>query len=627
MDASYYKEKYEPINGKWYIKELLGEGSYGKVFRIEYKDVLGKTTEAALKVITIPQSEKEIDSVREALQDDNSVNQYFTNMASKIADEFNVMAQLKGNTNIVSYEEHDIFPHENGIGYDILIRMELLKPLNKLTDTISEQEVIKLGIDICKALEVCQKHNIVHRDIKPENIFVSPMGDYKLGDFGVAKTMKHEMTVMTVTGTYVYMAPELKKGEECGTNVDIYSLGMVMYKLLNFNREPFLPLPPEMFTFEQREQALINRMKGMPLPKPANASERLAEIILKACEYNPKTRYESPVQMRMELESLLVKTPIETPTDIPEQTDDARVDDRSELDETLGLFGKENDKDKGYDETVGIFSKKPEKPVSDDNLDETIGIFDEQFSEVAEDKKGYKVIIFKESKMPWSYDVAIDGVVYETNIKDKTSEFFLNAGEHQITIQLYTLTAYEKQIKNQIITDKIQKQWDSWKKQCSVSVKVCKSSKITFVSDLKLIGHDPSLKITSVEAILDNSVDSDSKKVMQSTKSEDTYSVAINRKDQFYAKGLYGPNGYAVEIFVDGVSVAKDITEDYILNLTKGEHFVEIGVCSNSNLISGIASILKKAKFTASNRGEICYGFDRVWGGLKIFSMKGNLRK
>ena len=213
MDASYYKEKYEPINGKWYIKELLGEGSYGKVFRIEYKDVLGKTTEAALKVITLPQSEKEIDSVREALQDDNSVNQYFTNMASKIADEFNVMAQLKGNTNIVSYEEHDIFPHENGIGYDILIRMELLKPLNKLTDTISEQEVIKLGIDICKALEVCQKHNIVHRDIKPENIFVSPMGDYKLGDFGVAKTMKHEMTVMTVTGTYVYMAPELKKAK------------------------------------------------------------------------------------------------------------------------------------------------------------------------------------------------------------------------------------------------------------------------------------------------------------------------------------------------------------------------------------------------------------------------------
>ena len=223
MDVSYYKKKYEPIDGKWFIKELLGEGSYGKVFRIEREDMGGKY-DAALKVITIPQSEKEIESIRESLQDDNSVNQYFTNMAVRIVEEFKLMAQLKGNTNIVSYEDHEIVAHENGIGYDILIRMELLKPLNKFTDNISEQEVIKIGIDICKALEVCQKYNIVHRDIKPENIFVSSLGDYKLGDFGVAKTMKHEMTIMTTTGTYVYMAPELKKGEECGTNVDIYSL-------------------------------------------------------------------------------------------------------------------------------------------------------------------------------------------------------------------------------------------------------------------------------------------------------------------------------------------------------------------------------------------------------------------
>ena len=60
MDVSYYKEKYEPIDGKWFIKELLGEGSYGKVFRIEREDMGGKY-DAALKVITIPQSEKEIE--------------------------------------------------------------------------------------------------------------------------------------------------------------------------------------------------------------------------------------------------------------------------------------------------------------------------------------------------------------------------------------------------------------------------------------------------------------------------------------------------------------------------------------------------------------------------------------
>ena len=446
MDVSYYKKKYEPIDGKWFIKELLGEGSYGKVFRIEREDMGGKY-DAALKVITIPQSEKEIESIRESLQDDNSVNQYFTNMAVRIVEEFKLMAQLKGNTNIVSYEDHEIVAHENGIGYDILIRMELLKPLNKFTDNISEQEVIKIGIDICKALEVCQKYNIVHRDIKPENIFVSSLGDYKLGDFGVAKTMKHEMTIMTTTGTYVYMAPELKKGEECGTNVDIYSLGMVMYKLLNYNREPFLPLPPEMFTFEQREQSLINRMKGVPLPKPANANDRLAEIILKACEYNPKARYESPMQMRMELETLLVKRAIDVEDDILNPPTDNPHYDSTELDETVGMFGET--------ETLNT-SLATEQTTTDEvisNIDETVSIFNnenkrEEFIEepskpkdVRTETRQYTIRLNKvmPSNMFRGIDVYVDGELVLNGIISNVYELSVSKGSHVIKIVMTQL--------------------------------------------------------------------------------------------------------------------------------------------------------------------------------------------
>ena len=446
MDVSYYKEKYEPIDGKWFIKELLGEGSYGKVFRIEREDMGGKY-DAALKVITIPQSEKEIESIRESLQDDNSVNQYFTNMAIRIVEEFKLMAQLKGNTNIVSYEDHEIVAHENGIGYDILIRMELLKPLNKFTDNISEQEVIKIGIDICKALEVCQKYSIVHRDIKPENIFVSSLGDYKLGDFGVAKTMKHEMTVMTTTGTYVYMAPELKKGEECGTNVDIYSLGMVMYKLLNYNREPFLPLPPEMFTFEQREQSLINRMKGVPLPKPANANDRLAEIILKACEYNPKARYESPMRMRMELESLLIKRAIDVEDNILTPPYDT-----TELDETVSVFGET--------ETLNT-SLVTEQTTTDEvisNIDETVSIFNnenrrEEFIEtpskpkdVITETKQYTIRLNKvmPSNMYRGIDVYVDGELVLNGIISNVHELSVSKGSHVIKIVMTQLNKVTK---------------------------------------------------------------------------------------------------------------------------------------------------------------------------------------
>ena len=402
MDVTYYKEKYEPIGGKWILNEVLGEGSYGKVFRITSTDIRGKVSEAALKVITIPKLETEIDTIRETLQDEESVHQYFTSMVEKISEEFDLMAQLKGNTNIVSYEDHDIYPHANGIGYDILLRMELLKPLNKIRETLSEKDVIKIGIDICKALEVCQKFDIVHRDIKPENIFVSALGDYKLGDFGVAKTMKNELTVMTTTGTYSYMAPELKKGEKCSSNVDIYSLGMVMYRLLNFNRDPFLPLPPANFTFDQREQSLIRRMKGEALPNPVNASPELSKIILKACEYDPVKRYGKAADLKNDLIALLAKETSNVTLNGNEAPAPVNVPPATEKDETVGLFSNsapqaaaanQAEPEAEKDETVGLFSNSvpqaaaAKQPEPEAEKDETVGLFSNSVPQAAAAKQ------------------------------------------------------------------------------------------------------------------------------------------------------------------------------------------------------------------------------------------------
>ena len=169
---------------------------------------------------------------------------------------------------------------------------------------LSRRDVIQLGIDLCRALELCQKYNIIHRDIKPENIFVSDNGDFKLGDFGIARTIERTMSGLSKKGTYNYMAPEIYRGSEYGFSVDIYSLGIVLYRLLNNNRAPFLPQPPEPITYTQRETALAKRMGGEELPPPVNGRGRLGEIVLKACAFDPKARYSSPVQMRQELETI-----------------------------------------------------------------------------------------------------------------------------------------------------------------------------------------------------------------------------------------------------------------------------------------------------------------------------------
>ena len=296
------------VFNNWTLARHIGEGSYGHVFEAGRED-FERTYKAAIKIVTIPKSPGEIQSVMADGMDDDGVTAYFRKLVEKLVDEFSLMAKLKGNSNIVSYEDHTVIKHTNSIGWDIIIRMELLTPLltHIQSKTLSKKDVVKLGMDMCRALELCQKHNIVHRDIKPENIFISESGDFKLGDFGIARTVEKTSSGMTKIGTYTYMAPEISRGEAYGSSVDIYSLGIVLYRMLNENRTPFLPDYPTPITHEDKENALAKRISGAPMPFPKNADGRLAEIVLKACAYDTKGRYSSPMQMREELEAIIYK--------------------------------------------------------------------------------------------------------------------------------------------------------------------------------------------------------------------------------------------------------------------------------------------------------------------------------
>ena len=321
MDITYYK-KYEPIFGEWSIVREIGEGSFGKVFEIERRD-FGYTYKAALKAITIPQSRSEIERIADDGMGPESVTAYFRGFVQELVEEFRIMSKLKGESNIVSYEDHRVIEHTDEIGWDVFIRMELLTPLTKYAKEhgISRADVIRLGIDICSALELCRKNNIIHRDIKPENIFVSENGKFKLGDFGIAKTVEKTTGGLSKKGTYTYMAPEVYKGEAYGASVDIYSLGIVLYRFMNNNRTPFLPSYPTPIKYADRESAMARRIKGETIPAPANADEALSRVILKACAYKPEERYRSAADMRRDLEALL-----------------GEDEQQPDLDKTVGVF-------------------------------------------------------------------------------------------------------------------------------------------------------------------------------------------------------------------------------------------------------------------------------------------------
>ena len=306
MNADYYK-RYEPLFGKWTIEKKLGSGSYGSVFQIQCRDSFdGTVYHSALKAITVPSSEDEAPSLLGSM-DEKSTAEYYRSFVKELTNEIHLMSRLKGHTNIVSYEDHMVYPHEDGIGWDVLIRMELLTPIHQHFQSmasIPSQEVVKLGIDLCRALEVCQKYNIIHRDIKPANIFISETGDYKLGDFGVARIASAATGASTFAGTTYYMAPEIQRGGKYTASVDIYSLGLVMYQLLNGRRMPFFPQPPQVPTPDILRTAQERRLAGEPLPQPVYADPQLAAVVLKACAPAPADRFADPAQMRRALEAL-----------------------------------------------------------------------------------------------------------------------------------------------------------------------------------------------------------------------------------------------------------------------------------------------------------------------------------
>lgn len=293
----------------WHIVGKLGSGSFGTVYEIERED-FGYQYKTALKVISIPNSEQDLSQVKNNIgKSDDSLEVYYESVVSEIVKEFELMYKLRGTTNIVSYEDHEVRKHKGGIGWDVMIRMELLTPLDtyRKTNPMGRKEIIQLGIDICKALERCSRYHIIHRDIKPGNIFVSEQGDFKLGDFGIARTIEAHDVVLELSkkGTINYMAPEMFMGNRYDASVDLYSLGIVMYRFLNNNTLPFFPVPPKQPTYKEVNLANQKRFAGEPLPCPCGDNTQLADVVLKACSYNPEERYQSPMEMREALEMVL----------------------------------------------------------------------------------------------------------------------------------------------------------------------------------------------------------------------------------------------------------------------------------------------------------------------------------
>lgn len=288
----------EDLWPEWKMEDVIGRGSYGNVYRIRREDESGVYF-AALKVISICPGDDRISLSHDGIKSSSGSGANDSDHVKQISREIAFMETLKGNSNIVSYEDHRIVFHRETGSWNILLRMELLTPLAEYfrMKARSEEDVVRLGIDICNALKICEIKGIMHRDVKPGNIFVSEFGDFKLGDFGIALITHNKQTMRDPLGTRDYIAPEALKHRLYNQTTDLYALGIVMYKILNQGVVPFSEKNTSPAIQDLDSGSEQGRQEGVPLPMPCEASDRLGKLILKACSYKPEDRFQSAEAM------------------------------------------------------------------------------------------------------------------------------------------------------------------------------------------------------------------------------------------------------------------------------------------------------------------------------------------
>ena len=186
-----------------------------------------------------------------------------------------------------------------------------LKSGIKSHGALDPKKVAQIGSQICGALSVAHKHEIIHRDIKPQNIMVQPDGNIKVMDFGIARAKNSHLTQdNNVLGTAHYVSPEQTRGQELGPTSDIYSLGVVMYECAT-GRVPF--------DGDDAISVAVKQVNEIPVP-PSQVNPGvdgdLERIILRCMEKDPANRFQTADELRQVLNSYLAGHTV----DVPEPT-------------------------------------------------------------------------------------------------------------------------------------------------------------------------------------------------------------------------------------------------------------------------------------------------------------------
>ncbi len=275
-----------------------------------------------VKIISIPASQIQLQALllTGAYQSEAAARDYFLELAQGIVAEADILGKLSKKEGFLPFEDHQIVPKENEVGYDVYLlssyRRTLTRYLRKTNMT--HLSAINLGLDLCAALTVARRAGYLYADLKPENIFVCNDREFRIGDLGFLKLDSLKFTSIPERCISAYTAPEIIDAfSDINPTIDIYGAGLILYQIYNGGALPF-----------------DGRATADALPAPAYADYELAEIILKACAPDPNDRWQDPYEMGQALVAYMQRngvndTPIVTSTEAhDEETAEETADDQ-----------------------------------------------------------------------------------------------------------------------------------------------------------------------------------------------------------------------------------------------------------------------------------------------------------
>lgn len=250
-----------------------------------------------LKHISVPASDAQVRALilSGICENEHDVLAYYTGLVSGMKRELELGKELAETGCFSGAVDFQIEQKTNGIGYDIYILQPLQVPLNELINRngMTHLRAVNLGIDLCDAIIACRNSGYLFANLNPDSIFLVPSGKFMLGDLGLIPLKDLEYAGIPESYIGSFSAPELFDiTTPPNLTIDLYSLGMVLYRIYNGNHGPFED--------ENTNEAMADklRLSGKPLPTPIYADYELAGIINKACSHRIANRYTSPEQLR-----------------------------------------------------------------------------------------------------------------------------------------------------------------------------------------------------------------------------------------------------------------------------------------------------------------------------------------